>query len=185
MGDILAINTDDKYDQGTRVCKLPSMSVYTYDWRWTTWRGFWENIKQWFDNRKAAKQRAKLGYCYGDVWDCGNNICKRMAHMLTDYRNKCNSWPERSFPTFKEWIKYIDEIIDLLEFAETNPDELNDYAEAFDEACRRKYEGDKPADYDEIFNRYWDESRSIYEGQKSARKKALAMFAEYADDIWW
>jgi hypothetical protein len=24
-----------------------------------------------------------------------------MAHMLTHYRNKCNSWPDRSFPHFQ------------------------------------------------------------------------------------
>lgn len=185
MSDILAINTEEDYDQGTRVCKLPSMSVYTFHWKWNTWHGFWQNIKQWFDNRRAAKQRAKLGYCYGDVWDCGNNICQRMAHMLTHYRNKCNSWPDRSFPTFKEWIEYIDEIIDLLEFAEADPEELNDYTEAFSEVCSRRHEGDEPADYQEILDRYYNECRTIYEGQTAARQKALGMFATYADDIWW
>ena len=185
MGDILAINTEENYNQGTRVCKLPSMSVYTFDCRWNTWRGFWNNIRQWFDNRKAAKQRAKLGYCYGDIWNCGNNICQRMAHMLTQYRNKCNSWPDKSFSTFKEWIEYIDEIIDLLEFAETDPDELNSYTEAYDEACHRRCKDDDPADYREIFNKYWNECCSINERQTAARQKALAMFATYADDIWW
>jgi hypothetical protein len=105
--------------------------------------------------------------------------------MLTHYRNKCNSWPDRYFPTFKEWIEYIDEIIDLLEFAETDPEELNDYTETFHEACRRKYEGDEPADYDEILDRYYNEIRSIYERQTAARQRALGMFATYADDIWW
>ena len=185
MGNILAINTEEDYDQGTRVCKLPSLSVYTYDWKWTSWRGFWHNIKQWFDNRRAAKQRATRGYCGGDIWNCGNTICQKMAHMLTHYRNHCNSWPDRYFSTFKEWIEYIDEIISLLEFAEADPDELNDYAEAFSEACRRKDEGNEPENYREILDRYLNESRSLYEGQKGARKKALAMFAEYADDIWW
>lgn len=185
MGNINAINTSDEYDQGTRVCKLPSMSVYTFYWKWNTWRGFWKNIAQWFDNRRAAKQRAKLGYCYGDVWNCGNNICQRMAHMLTHFRNKCDSWPDRSFPTFKEWIEYIDEIIDLLEFAEADPDELNDYTEPFNEVCRKKHEGDKPTDYQEILDKYWNEGRLIYERQTAARQKALAMFATYADDIWW
>mgnify|MGYP003306830929 CR=1 FL=1 len=58
MSDILAINTEEDYDQGTRVCKLPSMSVYTFHWKWNTWHGFWQNIKQWFDNRKAAKPQS-------------------------------------------------------------------------------------------------------------------------------
>ena len=31
----------------------------------------------------------------------------------------------------------------------------------------------------------WNEGRSIYEKQAAARQKALAMFATYADDIWW
>ena len=171
MSDILAINTEEDYDQGTRVCKLPSMSVYTFDWKWTTWRGFWRNIKQWFDNRKAAKQRAKLGYCYGDIWNCGNNICQRMAHMLTHYRNKCNSWPDRSFPAFKEWIEYIDEIIDLLEFAEADPDAIIEQSHVFGEM------NDKDISLEEY--------RAVYEAQTAARQKALAMFATYADDIWW
>lgn len=184
MGNINAINLDE-YDQGTRVCKLPSLSVYTYDWKWTTWRGFWHNIKQWFDNRRAAKQRAKLGYCYGDIWNCGNNECVRLAHMLTHFRNKCKSWPDRYFSTFKEWIEYIDEIIDLLEFAETDPDELNEYAEAFTNALYNIPVDKEDEAYKELRDRYYGEVRAIYEGQKGARKKALAMFAEYADDIWW
>ena len=44
MSDILAINTEEEHDQGTRVCKLPSVSVYTFDWKWNTWHGFWQNI---------------------------------------------------------------------------------------------------------------------------------------------
>ena len=105
--------------------------------------------------------------------------------MLTHFRNKCNSWPDRYFPTFKEWIAYIDEIIDLLEFAEADPDELNDYTEPFHEVCRKRREGNEPENYHEILDKYWNEGLSIYEAQKAARKKALAMFAEYADEIWW
>lgn len=185
MSNILAINTEEDYDQGTRVCKLPSMSVYTYHWKWNTWHGFWQNIKQWFDNRKAAKQRAKFGYCYGDVWYCGNNICQRMTHMLTHYRNKCDSWPDRSFSTFKEWIEYIDEIIDLLEFAETDPEELNDYTEAFTAAFYSTPVDKEDEAFKELRDRYYNEIRSIYERQTAARQKAFAMFATYADDIWW
>lgn len=185
MGNINAINVDNEYDQGTRVCKLPSLSVYTYDWKWTTWRGFWRNIKQWFDNRRAAKQRATRGYCGGDIWNCGNTICQKMAHMLTHYRNHCNSWPDRYFSTFKEWIEYIDKIIDLLEFAETDPDELNDYWEPYREAIHSGVPNNDSDEYKKLLENYWNESKAIFEGQKGARKKALAMFAEYADDIWW
>ena len=185
MGNINAINIQEDYDQGTRVCKLPSMSVYTFDWKWNTWHGFWQNIKQWFDNRKAAKQRAKLGYCYGDIWNCGNNICQRMAHMLTHYRNKCNSWPDRSFPTFKEWIEYIDEIIDLLEYAETDPDELNVHWEPYKTAIHSGIPNRDSDEYKDLLDKYWNEERAIYERQTAARQKALAMFATYADDIWW
>ena len=103
--------------------------------------------------------------------------------MLTHYRNKCNSWPDRSFPTFKEWIEYIDEIIDLLEFAETDPDEFNDYTEAFDNALHNT-PVDKEA-YEELRDKYYNECRAICEKQTAARQKALAMFATYADDIWW
>lgn len=185
MSNILAISTEEGYDQGTRVCKLPSMSVYTFYWKWYTFRGFWQNIKQWFDNRKAAKQRAKLGYCYGDIWNCGNNICQRMAHMLTHYRNKTRSWPDNSFPTFKEWIDYIDNIIDLLEFAETDPEELNKYSEAFHNALNNTPVDKEDETYKELRDKYYNECCSIYERQTAARQKALAMFATYADDIWW
>ena len=185
MSDIHAIDIKEDYEQGTRICKLPSMSVYTFDWKWNTWHGFWRNIKQWFSNRKAAKQRAKLGYCYGDIWDCGNNICQRMAHMLTAYRNKCCSWPDRDFPTFKEWIAYIDEIIDLLEFAESDPDELNEYTEAFSNALHSTPADKEDKAYEELRQKYYNECRSIYDRQTAARQKALTMFAKYADNIWW
>jgi hypothetical protein len=72
-----------------------------------------------------------------------------------------------------------------LEFAETDRDELNDYTEAFNEASRKKYEGNEPADYQEILDRYWNEGRALYDAQVAARQKALGMFATYADDIWW
>ena len=72
-----------------------------------------------------------------------------------------------------------------MEFSEADPDELNDYTEAFHEACRRKREDDEPADYQEILDKYWNEGREIYGGQTAARQKALTMFATYADDIWW
>ena len=105
--------------------------------------------------------------------------------MLTHYRNKCNSWPDRNFPTFKEWIEYIDEIIDLLEFAETDPDDLNEYTKPFNNALYNTPADKEDKTYKKLRDKYYDECRSIYERQTAARQKALAMFATYADDIWW
>lgn len=184
MSDILAINTEEDFGQGTRKCKLPSLSVYTYDWKWNTWRGFWKNIKQWFDNRAAAKQRAKWGYCYGDIWNCGDTICCQMAHMLTEFRNKCNSWPDGKFDSFEEWIAFIDEIIDLLEIAECDPDELNCYAEEYNKVLMVS-RNERTPEQEELSRLYYKEEIEIYERQKSARMKALTMFAENAPYIWW
>ena len=82
-------------------------------------------------------------------------------------------------------LSVIEEFNDALKEAVAETDELNDYTEAFSEVCRKRHEGNEPADYHEILDKYWNEGRSIYEAQKNARKKALTMFAEYADDIWW
>jgi hypothetical protein len=104
--------------------------------------------------------------------------------MLTEFRNKCNSWPDGKFDSFEEWIAFIDEIIDLLEIAECDPDELNCYAEEYNKVLMVS-RNERTPEQEELGRLYYKEEIEIYERQKSARVKALAMFAENAPYIWW
>ena len=182
MSDIQAMELDEEVTpRETEV----NMSVYTYPYRWNCWAGFWSNIKQWFDNRKAAKQRAKRGYCYGDVWECGDSIIDHMIVMLVEYRNKTNGYPATHFSEFKDWIAYIDEMIDLLEYSRKDLDKLNDYYPIYDAYLEDRTSPQKTEEWLSVRDRYFEENERLYISQKEARKKALAMFAEYSDAIWW
>lgn len=162
-----------------------NLSVYQYPYYWKTWYGFWGNIKQWFDNRRAAKQRAKMGYSYRDVWNCGDHIVDLMTVMLIEYRNKTNSMPAAlEFNTFEDWIGYIDGIIDLLDYARQDPDELSQYNKIYNEfALKPKTEWSE--DEDEVFSLYLKEVEEICQKQKDAIVKAFSMIAPYIKHIWW
>jgi hypothetical protein len=160
------------------------MSVYTYPYRWRSWRGFWGNIKAWFDNKGAAKQRAKQGYCVGDVWNAGNSIVDYIINVLCEYRNRTIAWPDQYFTTFDEWVAYIDEIIDLLDYSRQDADELIDFAGEFYEVLKVKHE-DRTDEQNALVEKYYKAEQEIYETQCAKRKVAFAKLSAHIDQIWY
>ena len=182
MTDSLAINLDGK--QKHREVKT-NMSVYNYDYKWLSFRGFFRNLKQFFVNRRMAKQRAKRGYCDRDIWNCGNSMLEYMLATIAEYRNTTNFWPDQYFTTFDMWIAYLDEIIDHLEYALTDPDELNGYLDAWEEQCRGIPRSQWTEEQENIWQNYLDAYKEIDRRQTKARESALGLLAPYMPHIWW
>lgn len=160
------------------------MSVYTYPYRWRSWHGFWGNIRAWFDNRGAAKQRAKQGYCIGDVWSAGDTIVDYIINVLCEYRNRTMAWPDQYFTTFDEWIAYIDEIIDLFDYSRQDTDELIDFASEFYEILKIKHD-ERTEEQEALVTRYYEKEEEIYEDQCAKRKVAFAKLSAHIDQIWY
>ena len=160
------------------------MSVYTYPFSWRSWRGFWGNIRAWFDNRAAAKQRAKRGYCIGDVWRAGDTIVDYIINVLCEYRNRTNGWPDDYFTTFEEWIAYIDEIIDLLDYSRQDTDELNELTPQYDEISKIN-RSDRTEEQNKLVEDFFKRCEEIYEDQCAKRKVAFAKLSAYINEIWY
>ena len=176
-----ALHLDEKQKPRTIANK---MSVYTYPYRWRSWRGFWGNIRAWFDNKGAAKQRAKRGYCIGDVWNAGNSIVDYIINVLCEYRNRTMAWPDQYFTTFEEWIAYIDEIIDLFDYSRRDTDEINELYEEYSKLIHTA-KGEYTEEQKEFIERFFKREAEIYEEQVSHRKVAFAKLAAHIDHIWY
>ena len=159
-------------------------SVFTYPWKWNTWRGFWRNIAQFFDNLGAAWQRATKGYCVGDIWNLDYSVINYLINTLTEYRNTTVSWPDRlTFETYEEWIDYIDHIIDELEFARADRDEYNEYAAAYHAMGIKPY--NQYTDEEKLLlGNYIDRDAELYRKQQSFARTAIIRLAEHLDDMW-
>jgi hypothetical protein len=163
-------------------CVKNRCSVFTYSWKWNTWYGFWHNIAQFFDNIGAAWQRATKGYCAGDLWNFDITLVDYLINTLTAFRNTTQSWNDRLFASYEEFIDYLDDIIDELEYARLDPDTINPLYEEWSKLSGRYIElEDEERD---LVKRYNEEERSILMKQKLAVQKALSLLSEIVDDLW-
>ena len=158
------------------------LSVFTYPWKWNTWTGFWHNIAQFFDNIGAAWQRATKGYCAGDLWNYDMTLVNYLVSTLTEFRNTTNSYNDRLFASYEEFIDYLDDIIDELDFARRDPDTINQYYNDWSKLSGRwtvLTDEEK-----ELVHKYNEEEMIILAKQKMAVQKALSLLSEVVDDLW-
>lgn len=191
MSDIQAINLDEEeYERVPR--ELPkdielNLSVFRCDYKWTTWYGFWENIKWFFRSWKPAWHRATKGYCRMDTWNVDYSLTAYLIKVLIEYRNVTDGWPFPHFKTFKEWIDALDECIDLLIFSmrDTDSDELCPHYTEWAEKVVGKTNGDPTEEQIAIREAYTEEVNAAYQKQCEAREKAFAFIGKYLPHIWW
>jgi hypothetical protein len=167
-----------------RTCRN-NCSVFTYPWKWNTWHGFWHNIAQFFDNLSAAWQRATKGYCAGDLWNFDTYLADYLVNTLTAFRNTTQSWNDNEFDSFEEYIDYIDDIIDELEYARQDPDDINPYYADWMEISQHNIPYAEWTEEDRaIMMKYNEEERRIYLTQKAAMQRALIKLSEHIDTMW-
>ena len=160
------------------------MSVFTYPWRWASFRGFFKNIAQFFHNIGDMLYRAKYGFCKHDVWNCDSSIVDYLINILTEFRNTTIGYPT-SFATYNKWIAFLDEIIDRLEFSRTDSDRINPYYN--EELGRIIIKGlDERTDEEvEVLKLYYNEEVNIENEKKEALIEAFTMLAPYMGSLWW
>lgn len=189
MSDIQAIHIDSDSNGNERVeRKLPAeikLSVFTFPYRWDTWRGFWSNIREFFYAICAGWHRATKGYCRADCWNADLTISYHLIQILTEYRNVTRGWPDRSFDTFEEWIAYIDEIIDLLIYSQEDPDKISVWHDAWLEKCCGIPRSKWGEEENNILENYRNEVFEIERKQREAQKKAFEMLGEHLHEIWY
>lgn len=165
-------------------CVKNRCSVFTYSWKWNTWYGFWHNIAQFFDNIGAAWQRATKGYCAGDLWDFDIYLADYLINTLTEFRNTTQSWNDRRFESFEEYVEYIDGIIDDLEYARLDPDEINPYRDDWEELFKQGKPYNALTEEEKaILLAYNEEERDIYQKQVMAMQRALIKLSEHIDTM--
>jgi hypothetical protein len=182
MSNIQAIHVAEKPEP--RKVKN-NCSVFRFPYTWKSWYGFWHNIKELGYIIRAIKDRAVKGHCNCDVWNCGDSIEDYLVNILTEYRNNTYGWPDGEFATFEDWVAYIDEIIDLLEYARQDPEDLSEYHELWVERVLERYDTEQTEWDKELNKKYYEDVREISTKQKEALQKAFAMLSEHLKEIWW
>lgn len=185
MNNTQAINIDTTNDLPKR--KTPKElrnSVFRFNYSWKTWRGFWNNIVYFFRCWRPAWDRATKGYCRMDTWDADYSITTYLINVLIEYRNSTDGGPDGEFATFEEWIAFIDEIIDDLIYSIEDPDKLNKYNGLYDSfAIKNSSEWNEVER--EVFDKYIEEVKLVYDKQRKARERAFVRLGIYLPHIWW
>jgi hypothetical protein len=101
---------------------------------------------------------------------------------LKEAQKRYNLSDDQLFTSYEEFIDYLDDIIDELEYARLDPDTINPLYEEWSKLSGRYIElEDEERD---LVKRYNEEERSILMKQKLAVQKALSLLSEIVDDLW-
>lgn len=133
-------------------------------------------------NKRCARQRARKGFCYRDIWEIDSWFLQIMPRMLEKFKSNHISFP----------------IWTLEEYYDKNSDDIliskDDFCkhlyyfenkklyEIADKWCRNRWK--------EILERMiflFDESTNDdndYEYQEKCRKEGLELFVKYFDNLW-
>lgn len=187
MSDMQALNVDTTNEIPKRpMPKNINLSVFQYPYSWKSWRGFWHNLRYFFRCWRPAWDRATKGMCRADTWNVDCSLTGYMIKVLIEYRNCTRGWPFEDFATFEDWIKFIDELIDKLEFTRQDPEEeLNEYFESFHDRCLHKPHNQWGPEEDALYKQYWTRVRELTEKQAEVRKEVFMVLAKHLPDIWW
>ena len=186
MSDTIRIqdlNLDGKPEKREMKTEL---SVFTYPYRWRSIGGILSNIRTFFYNIRCMFQRARKGVCDKDTWNFDYTLIDYLIASLTQFRNHTCCYPDRDFASFEDWIAYLDDIIDKLDFVRQSADEdLNKWYNAWQTQCCSKPR-DEWADEDElVFRKYIEETERLTQEQAKVRKSAFIALSKHLPDIWW
>lgn len=141
----------------------------------------WVFFKDFFCNHKAAKQRATMGFCYGDVWDMDEWFCTIIPQMLRIMAEKGSAYPgDDKFDTPEKWHDWLNGMADVFEASNVEDDEENEFAKEFFNM--------KPKDpkYEEMKTLYFERAKEIANQKKAMRASAMKAFSEgIIEGILW
>lgn len=161
---------------------------------------FWfTNIKQYFHNRKMAKQRAKWGWCVEDTWDIENWLLRVLPEMIKYQREHTNGTPVDLNEI--QWDGILAEIEHSLYDALEDHNEDNIFADQFHKVynlCRvvtKNSNGSitvdidpdkaKEHDYEDIrMAMIREEQRRIRERQRKL-KHGMMLLSKWLPHMWW
>lgn len=131
-------------------------------------------IKELFINKKAAKMRVQLGYCYTDIWnfnDWFTSVAPPMLRHMADYGSACPG--TEPFETPEKWHDWLHAMADRLEECGQDPFEIsekrNQYSDQMHEALRAAQERWKKNHPDEKFS----QGQDFTPEEEEIRKKYL------------
>ena len=157
-------------------------------------------IDYWFDNLRAFFRRGRMGWSYGDAWDIdtylGIVIPGLLRHMA-NYGMGCpmeyvEKYPNDDEAAHQAWKNDLNHIANLIEFANSDNDDYNKYAEAYWEACglgrtiKKTKNGIKTTITvdDTLKNNYYQEARLICEKQQAAIEEAMNWIGKHWFNLW-
>lgn len=202
------------------------------------------------DNKKCAKQRAKKGYCYRDIYSISDWFLHIIPKMLNELNNVRKGYPNQIYIEFyqnnkhkipmtqnefvyggydnkykalfddasnwcdKKWSEILNKMIFLFNECGENCTMTNDYACEYNQALKQfseKYgnKGEKLmtqeekehikgikncyvphymyelTEYKEIYNKYKEREKEIFEYKCKCQQKGLELFVKYFNELWW
>lgn len=164
---------------------------YGYCYKWTTWKGFWRNISQFFTNIKFAYQRATRGYADWDVWDLDNYYTRLFRDTLTHLADTTHSYPGKGeFTTPESWDKFLRETAQLFDNSiDRSFEEFQIYKNKFEDSytivLENRGSSEEVSEEEKVIvNNYLDEDKNIYQLRERNLQEALDRVKEHYHELW-
>ena len=152
-------------------------------WRWPS---------NWPHNIKSFFQRGRLGWANYDTWNMDNYLGKILPAMLRHLADNHIGYPMEYAEKFKDddkaseaWAIDLKHIAGLIEYASSDTDDHNKYAEDYWAIALHKNVNDPmPKGKEWLKDAYYNESKTIYDNQKNAIKEAFSWLGEKYYQLW-
>ena len=159
----------------------------THLWKW--FRECWINLKN-------AWMRATKGYCYTDLWNMDDWFLEVLPRMLRQLAKDHQAYPgQPPFETPEKWERWLIEMAENLEYVASDPDEENEYSQAFMDAmdnCHKirsetnsiTYTYELDAAGEELKDKYFKREKELSDTRQEVLKDTMAELGQYLRNLW-
>lgn len=143
--------------------------------RWST---IFFNIKNFFKNIKFAVQRARYGYCKGDLWNLDYYLLVLLRECLYSFADTTHTFPfDRG--SHEKWQEEVRKAAEDFHYSLTESYD-NPYFEKYFEAMEK---GDV-ADYTTLLGKSRERDEEIARLAKEHRQRAFEWVIKNFDNLW-